>query len=261
MGERTSYVEGTPSWVELVTSDPEGARAFYGALFGWEFDINPDPNTGNYTQAMLHGKRIAGMDGRPAPAGMPTVWTTYFATSDAEKVAERITEHGGSVQMAPMDVMDYGRMAIGADPSGATFGLWQAGTHTGSQLVNEPGAFCWNELNTRDLDGAAAFYEGVLGVRFEDFPTGEGGPRYKVFHTAAGIAGGAMDVSDQLPAMPPFWSVYFDVEDANATVARVTELGGSVLFPVTDSPQGPVAGLTDPQGGAFSIIALTNPAA
>ncbi len=259
MGERTSYREGTPSWVDLMTSDPEGARAFYGGLFGWEFEIDPDPATMNYTSCRLNGKRVAGMGGQPAPAGMPTLWTTYFAVDDADKTAERIAEHGGAVQMAPMDVMDLGRMAIAADREGAMFGLWQGRQHIGAELVNQPGTFVWAELSTRDLDGGTAFYSEVLGQRWDDFDTGGQGPRYRVANVEGKVVGGALQMGPEVPAeVPSNWGVYFGVEDADAAVAKATELGGSVQAPVFDTPQGPMAVLRDPQGGMFSVIALRN---
>jgi len=255
MSERTSYLEGTPSWVDLMTTDPEGARAFYGALFGWEFEVDPNPETGNYTMCRLRGKNVAGMGGQPVTGGMPTVWATYFAADDADKIAERITEHGGKILMAPMDVMDAGRMTMAADLEGAMFGAWQAGRHTGAELVNEPGTFTWNELRTRDLDGSTAFYGEVFGLRWEDYGTGGEGPRYKVASTAAGVVAGAMEMGPEFPAgVPAHWLTYFAVADTAATAAKATDLGGTIQVPVTDSPQGPLAVLNDPQGGMFAII-------
>jgi predicted enzyme related to lactoylglutathione lyase len=255
MGERTSYLEGTPCWVDLMTTDPEGARAFYGALFGWEFDIDPNPETGNYTMCRLRGKTVAGMGGQPAAAGMPTGWTTYFAADDVDKIAERVAEHGGNVMMAPMDVMDAGRMAMASDRDGAMFGLWQAQQHIGSELVNEPGTLTWNELRTRDLAGATAFYTEALGLRWEDYGDG-----YKVAYVGSGVVAGAMEMSQEFPpGTPAHWHVYFAVDDTAASAARVTELGGTIQVPVTDSPQGPFAVANDPQGGVLSIIQVTNP--
>jgi uncharacterized protein len=261
MAERTSYLEGTPCWVDLATSDPAGARAFYGGMFGWDFDIDPDPQTGNYTMCRLDGKNVVGMAGQPAEGGMPTVWMTYFAVDDVDKTAERVSEHGGKVHMAPMDVMDSGRMAVAADREGAMFGLWQARQHIGAELVNQPGTVVWNELMTRDLDGGTAFYTEVLGLRWEDYDTGGEGPRYRLANTSVGNVGGALEMSAEMPAeMPASWGVYFAVQDAPAAVARATELGGSVQVPVFDTPQGPTAVLRDPQGGTFSVIAIANPA-
>jgi predicted enzyme related to lactoylglutathione lyase len=258
MGERTSYQEGVPSWVDVMTSDPEGARAFYSGLFGWELDVDSDPETGNYTTAQVRGKRVAGLAGQPAE-GMPTVWTTYFATDDVDKTAARIREHGGTVVMEPMTITDAGRMALAADPTGAMFGLWQAGTHTGAQLVNEPGAFIWNELATRDLDAATEFYAAVLGLTAEDLETGESGMRYRTLHTGGKIAAGSLQLDDSWgPDTPAHWMTYFAVDDTDATVARAIELGGTVRVPATDSPHGRFAVLVDPQGGAFTVINMQN---
>jgi predicted enzyme related to lactoylglutathione lyase len=261
MGERTSYLEGTPCWVDLMTTDPERARAFYGALFGWEFDIDPDPQTQHYTMCRLRGKNVAGMGGEPAPGGMPTVWTTYFASDDADKIAERAAEHGGKILMAPMDVMEVGRMAMAADREGAIFGMWQARQHIGGELVNEPGTLVWNELHTRDLDGSTAFYAETLGLRWEDYSDGSEGPRYKVAYVGSGMVAGAMEMGPEFPAgIPAHWQLYFAVEDAAASAAKAAELGGTIQVPVTDSPQGPFAVVSDPQGGVFSIIAMINAA-
>src|SRR6266567_488224 len=121
-----------------------------------------------YTQARIGGLRVAGLMGEPKPDGVPVGWTTYFATDDVDGTVKRITDSGGTVTMAPEDVMDQGRMAMAADPQGAVFGLWQAGRHFGSALVNEPGTICWNELMTPDLEATRRFYSAVFGYDWED---------------------------------------------------------------------------------------------
>jgi len=131
----------------------------------------------HYTNCTLRGRNVAGMGGDPAPDGMPTVWTTYMAVDDADAAAKRGTGNGGALMMEPMDVMSLGRMAVATDPTGAAFGMWQAVDHIGSSLVNEPGAVTWTELATRDLDAAKRFYSAVFGYGWDDFDTGEGGPR------------------------------------------------------------------------------------
>jgi uncharacterized protein len=256
MGERTSYQEGIPSWVDVMTSDPEGARTFYGGLFGWDLEVNADPNTGNYTTARVRGKRVAGLGGMPTE-GMPTVWTTYFATDDVDKSVARVREHGGTVLMEPMTITDAGRMAMATDPTGAAFGLWQAGTHTGAELVNEPGGFAWNELATHDLDAATEFYTAVFGLTTEPLDTGEGGPQYRTLHAGGNIAAGSLQMDDSWGAdFPAHWMTYFAVADTDATVAKAAELGGTVRVPATDSPHGRFAVLSDPQGGAFTVITM-----
>lgn len=253
MAERTSYQEGTPCWVDLASSDPADARAFYGDLLGWEFDIGGE-EFGYYTMAKVRGKNVAGLAGQFMPDS-PVAWTTYFAADDADKTAAKIREHGGAVLMEPMDVPGSGRMAMATDPGGAVFGLWQAAGHVGAQLVNEPGAVVWNELGTRDLVAAADFYAAVLGVTLEDMDTGGEGPGYKTLHVDGGMVAGAMQLDDSWPAgTRPQWTPYFVVADADAAVARAGELGAGVVAPPIDTPYGRFGVLTDRQGGVFAVI-------
>jgi predicted enzyme related to lactoylglutathione lyase len=252
VAEVNSYAPGTPSWVDLTTSDPEGARRFYGGLFGWDFDIG-SAETGHYTSCLLRGHRVAGIGGEPAPDGLPTAWTTYIATADADATAKLVADNGGTLTMEPFDVMRLGRMFVASDPAGAVFGSWQAGEHHGAQLVNEPGTLTWNELYTRDLDRAREFYGNVYGYTWQRLDTP--GSRYFTFAVDGKVVGGSMEMDDTWPAdLPTHWMTYFAVADTDATVARAEELGGAISVPPTDSPQGPFAVLRDPQGGAFSVI-------
>ncbi len=257
MPEVTSYAPGSPCWFDLTTSDPDGARAFYGELFGWHLEVGP-PETGYYAQAQVHGKPVAGIGGQPKPDELPVAWTTYLATDDLDATVKRVLENAGTVTMAPLDVMDQGRMAVAVDPTGAAFGLWQPGRHFGAALVNEPGAVCWSELGTRDLDGARRFYSALFGDEWEDVDTGEGGPPYATFSVDGRAVGGAYVMSEDVPAdVPASWMVDFAVADTDATVAKAQEMGGGVNMAAVDSPYGRFAILRDPQGGVFSVIELS----
>ncbi|MDP8978075.1 MAG: VOC family protein [Actinomycetota bacterium] len=254
MAEVSSYAPGTPSWVDLATSDPEGARNFYGRLFGWSFEVGP-AETGHYTMCQLHGGNVAGMAGEPAREGVPTAWTTYMATDDADAVARRIAEGDGTVLMGPMDVMSQGRLLVAADPAGALFGVWQAGDLVGASVVNEPGSLVWSELATRDLAAAQVFYTQVFGHAWEPVDTGEGGPAYQVFSVDGRAVGGAMQMTADWPEqIPSHWMAYFAVEDTEAAAAAAQELGGTVRVPPTDSPYGRFAVLSDPQGAVFTVM-------
>jgi len=256
MAEVSSYEPGTPSWTDLMTSDPDAARRFYGELFGWELQVGT-AEFGYYTMCELGGKPVAGISGEPAPEGVPTAWTTYFAVDDVDAVVGRITAAGGAVNMPPMDIGAEGRMAIAADPTGAVFGLWQAGRHIGALLVNEPGAVSWHELATRDLDAAKRFYTAVFGHGWDDVDTGEGGPPYATFSVKASLAGGVVQMTADWPAgVPSHWVPYFSVADTDAVVKQAAELGGGVNMPPTDSPYGRFASLRDPQGAVFDVIRL-----
>jgi predicted enzyme related to lactoylglutathione lyase len=153
-----------------------------------------------------------------------------------------------------MDVMDAGRMAVVIDPSGAAVALWQASKHIGATLVNEPGAFIWNELITDDPK-AAEFYTRVLGVTTSTMDMGTG--EYTLFHVGGDMVGGT--VPPPMAGVPNHWHVYFAVDDADATAARITGLGGSIVVEPFDSPVGRMAVARDPQGAMFSIIQPTPP--
>ncbi len=259
MGEVSSYAPGTPSWVDLATSDPRGARSFYGRLFGWGFEIGP-AETGHYTMCQLEGRSVAGMAGEPPREGVPTAWTMYMATDDADGVARRITDGGGTVLMGPLDVMSQGRLVVASDPVGALFGVWQAGDHVGASLVNEPGSLVWSELATRDLAAAQVFYTQVFGYDWEPVDTGEGGPAYQTFSVDGRTVGGAMHMTADWPEqIPPHWMTYFATADTEATAAAAEALGGAVRVPPTDSPYGRFAVLSDPQGAVFTVMRAAGP--
>jgi predicted enzyme related to lactoylglutathione lyase len=256
MAEVSSYQPGTPSWVDLMSRDPAASRRFYGELFGWELELG-GPESGNYAMCRLRGKPVAGIGGEPAPEGLPTAWTTYFATDDVDAAIERISGNGGRINMPPVDIGAEGRMAVAADPTGAVFGVWRAGNHFGAALVNEPGAISWNELATRDLDAARRFYSAVFGHGWEDVDTGEAGPPYATFSVDGRAVGGAMQMTADWPAeVPSHWAPYFAVADPDDAVKRAVDLGAQVTLPPTDSPYGRFALLRDPQGAVFDVIRL-----
>lgn len=254
MSERSSYAPGTPAWVDLGTPDVDAAIEFYGGLFGWDVPESENAEqTGGYRQAMLRGKPVAGL--MPLmQEGQPPAWSTYVSVEDADATVAKAREAGGNVIAEPMDVMDLGRMAVFADPTGAVLGIWRPGTFVGAEVVNEAGAVVWNELDTRDTDAAKAFYADVFGWGFEErrFEAG----LYTSIRLGETPVGGMIDISDRVPdEVPDHWLVYFAVEDADATVAKLQELGGSVAFGPTDlSEVGRIAVATDPFGAAFAVI-------
>jgi len=251
---KTEYQPGTPSWVDLATTDPAAAKAFYDPLFDWTFD---DQNTGNaemaYTLVSRGGQVVAGLAGQSPDmqaAGAPPMWSTYVTVTDADATAGTIEQAGGVVMAKPFDVMDAGRMCVAADPTGAVFCTWQAKEHIGATLVNEPGSFGWTELLTPDIDTAAAFYHEVFGW---DAHTEAMGPmRYTEFRLGGEPVAGGMP--PPMPGIPPSWSVYFVVADCDATVADAKQRGGQVLNEPMDIPPGRFAVLMDPQGAAFNVI-------
>jgi uncharacterized protein len=253
MPEFTSYSAGTPSWVDHATKDLAASNAFYGALFGWEADDQGE-EMGNYTLLRKAGKTVAG-NMPAAMEGQPSVWTSYVSVDDADATVERAKKAGAMVFVEPMDVMDIGRMAVMADPTGAAIGIWQPKTFKGAELANETGAFSWNELSTRDVPAAKAFYTEVFG--WEPNELDMGGMTYTEWKLGEKSVAGMMSMPDMVPAeVPAHWLVYFAVDDTDASVSKATELGATTLVPPMDIPPGRFAVLSDPDGAAFAIIKM-----
>lgn len=191
MPEMTDYAPGTPIWVDVATTDLRGARDFYRALFGWESEDGPE-EFGGYTMFTRGGKMVAGV-GPVMGEGQPVVWSTYLAVDDADKTTEQVTSAGGQVLVAPMTIPGAGRMAVYADPTGAAIGAWQPAEHKGFELVNEPGSVVWNELATRDVEAANAFYRDAFGL---DPQASEFDPSYLTLHAGGRPAGGLMPMPE-----------------------------------------------------------------
>jgi predicted enzyme related to lactoylglutathione lyase len=254
MSDRTSYAAGTPCWVDLGTPDIEAAASFYGGLFAWSI---PEPEnaeqTGGYRQAMLRGKPVAGV--MPLmQEGQPPAWSTYISVEDADATAAKVREAGGSVLAEPMDVLDLGRMAVFMDTAGATFGIWQPGSFVGAEVVNEANALVWNEINTRDVEAAKAFYAKVFGWSYDEreFETGS----YVSLKSGEDTVGGMIDITGRVPdEVPNHWLAYFAVEDADATIEKASGSGGEAVFGPEDIGEvGRIAVLKDPFGAVFAVI-------
>jgi len=268
------YIPGVPCWIDTTQPDPDAAAAFYGGLFGWELeDAMPPEAPGRYLMARLGGRDVAAVSSQMEGAPPVATWNTYVWVADADATAEKVRAAGGTVLSEPFDVMEAGRMAVLADPSGAVFAAWQPGQHRGAEVVNEPGSLNFNDLHTRDVDGARAFYGAVFG--WETLGAMGGGfpwalPGYGDFLEArrpgmrAGMKEmGAPDrfedvvatmrpIPDDQPDMRPHWGVTFAVDDADAIAARAAELGGTVLVAPFDAPWVRIAVIADPQGATFT---------
>jgi uncharacterized protein len=277
--ERDGYPAGVPCWVDTAQPDPEAAVRFYGDLFGWEF-VNrmPDGADGQYFIAQLRGRDVAAVGSQPEHAPPIPAWNTYVWVDSADDTAAGVTAAGGKVLVEPFDVFDAGRMAVLSDPSGAVFCVWQANAHSGAQLVNEPGTWNFSGLNTRDPEGAKAFYGAVFGWEADAVDLGEGestmwtlpgygdyleqrDPDLRRRMAADGAPAGFEDAvawlmrmsSDQFPDdVPPHWSTTFAVADADGIANRAAELGGKVLVPPFDAPFVRMTVLSDPQGATFT---------
>jgi predicted enzyme related to lactoylglutathione lyase len=272
MPERDHYIPGVPCWVDTSQPDPEGALDFYRGLFGWEFEsVMPPDVPGEYFMARIRGGDVAAVGSIPEEVPQVALWNTYVAVASADDTAAKVRDAGGNVVMEPFDVMSSGRMTVCTDREGAAFCAWQANEHFGAGIVNEHGALNFNGLNTRDVAAAKAFYGAVFGWTTLNLGAGEmwtlpgygddlerDNPDLRKMLAEFGGPAGFEDVvasinpipGDQ-PGTPPHWSVTFGVDDADATAAKASELGGKVIVPPFDAPWSRPTILSDPQGATF----------
>ena len=261
MAEKNGFANGEFCWAELSTTDPGAAKDFYTSLFGWGLEDAEVPGSDTpYSMFKVGDGYVGGafvqMD-EERKQGIPPHWTLYISVDDADGFAKRADAAGGTVLAPAFDVMDAGRMAVIADPTGAVFGLWQAGQHRGYGVVGETGAVTWHELMTSDVAKAKAFYEEVFDWKGEAFPTpgNDGGVPYTVFKKGEEQVGGAMQNPEGMESIPPHWMLYYYSDDCDATANKVKELGGQIYFGPQDIPTvGRFATCADPQGAAFSLL-------
>jgi predicted enzyme related to lactoylglutathione lyase len=249
------HVPGTVTWVDLMSTDPEASRKFYTTLFGWTFELG-GPETGGYGMAKLAGENISGVGGQPPGMQMPSAWNVYFASDDVDATITKAKALGASVFMGPMDIMEEGRLAFFADPTGAHFGVWQGKKHTGAQLIDEPGAMCWREVNTPDAAKAVDFYCKLFGLEPKKM---EGNMEYWTLHKGPTTVAGVLQMTKEWAGVPPHWMTYFAVSDTDAAAKRILESGGKVSVPPFDTPYGRISVVNDPTGAVFSIIKQTTP--
>jgi predicted enzyme related to lactoylglutathione lyase len=257
MGERTSYTHGTFSWVENATTDQDGAKRFYATLFGWDYDDSPVGDGVVYSMAKLGDDFVAAIAPQQPDErqmGVPPHWNSYITVDDVDSVSARVEDGGGTLHAPPFDVMDVGRMAALSDPTGAVAYLWQAKRHIGAGLVNSPGAFCWNELATRDPDVAQQFWSGLLGWEFERI---DAAPMdYWTIRNAGSDNGGMHRMRDEMPPeVPSHWLVYFAVASIDAALETALGAGGPTILPKTQAGgTNTFAVVSDPNGATFGLF-------
>ena len=258
-------------WYELITTDPDGARAFYQSVVaGWAIDGSGEamPNGSEYRMIRRSDGREEGgiltltpeMQGH----GARPMWAGYISVDDVDRTIEAISADGGQALVPPFDIPNVGRIAMVADPVGVPFYVMKAIPPAGQpDAVSD--AFDpmkaehvrWNELSTTDQDGAIAFFGRHFGWTQEGgMPMGEMGD-YK-FVQANGVSIGAiMPKPPQSPASA--WIHYIGVDDIDRAAAAITAGGGQKLYEPMEIPDGEyaLAGI-DPQGAVFGLVGPRN---
>jgi predicted enzyme related to lactoylglutathione lyase len=253
MAERTEYTPGTFSWTDLSTTDQDAAKRFYADLFGWTYTDNPVGENSFYSMAGIGDKHVAAIATQPQQqldAGVPPSWNSYITVQSADETLARARELGATVHADAFDVMEAGRMGVIQDPQGAYVLVWEPKAHLGAGLVNAPGALSWNELSTSDMDGSTSFYSDLFGwtvTPVEGMETPYSAIKNSADHSNGGIR------PTMPPDSPPFWLVYFAVEDLDRTLTKVGELGGNVILGSTDIGLAKIGVVQDPQGAVFAL--------
>jgi predicted enzyme related to lactoylglutathione lyase len=274
MPERDGYIPGVPCWIDTSQPDPEASLDFYSGLFGWEFEnVMPADSDGVYFVGRIRGLDAAAVGSIPEGLPQAATWNTYVWVDSADETASKVRDADGSVLMEPFDIPGSGRMAVFTDPEGAVFCVWQAKEFKGAQIVNEHGSVNFNDLNTRDVEGAKAFYGSVFGWEVLELPGGFRAwtlPSYgdylerrdpdlrkrnaeldapKGFED---VVGSIVPLGDDRRDVPAHWNVTFAVDDADAIAEKATELGGKVLAPPMDAPWVRLTVVADPHGATFT---------
>ncbi|MFI2424265.1 VOC family protein [Streptomyces sp. NPDC018955] len=248
----TRHTPGTPCWVSLTVHGLEATEEFYGALFGWEFRPGPR-QLGPYVRALLDGREVAGIGVLPPGRDLPVAWTPYFASDDVDLTANAVRSRGGTVGVGPLDAAGSGRLAIGSDPCGAVFGVWQAAASPGTAVSGVPGTPAWYELTTFEAARTAKFYETVFG--HDEEPAVPADPDHVTLRLDGRPVAGVHGVGRALPRdRGPHWTTYFTVAGTDDAVERVLRLGGRLLVPPHEGPHGRVAAVADPEGARFAVV-------
>ena len=244
-------------WYELMTTDMDAAKAFYGAVIGW-FAQAADQSHTRYTIMSAGDRPVASLMPLPEPvrqAGGRPGWLGYILADDADVATEEVRRAGGTVHRAPDDIPGVGRFSVVADPQGAVFMLFRpSGGDNPPAPPMTPGHVGWHELYASDWPAAFDFYAGRFGwTKADALDMGPMGT-YQLFAAGGEPIGGMMNKPDGMRA--PVWTFYFVVPAADAAVGRITEHGGQVLMGPHQVPGGSwiVHGM-DPQGAMFALVA------
>ena len=258
-----THATGVPCWMDLLTSDTARAREFYGRVFGWTAQ-EASPEFGGYFMFTVGGMPVAGC--MPAQPGMDLadVWGVYLTSADAAGTLAAAVALGARARFEPSPVADLGVQALLDDPSGAGIGIWQPGTFAGFGPIGtgRPGTPAWFQLHATDYPGSVSFYRDAFGwapqamsdtgdFRLTAILDGGAGAPEQPGQPVAGIMDANAHLAEGDSAR---WEIYVSVDDADKTLATVSELGGTIVREAADTPFGRFGDVRDPMGAIFNVI-------
>jgi uncharacterized protein len=249
------HAPGSFCWFELGTTNQSAAKSFYQSLFDWSSEDFPMGEIGSYTMFRVNGRDVGAaytLDPQRYE-GVPPFWNLYVSVQNADATAQRAGELGANVHMPPFDVMQFGRMSVISDPTGAVFSIWQPIQHSGVTVTGVDGTVCWADLNTPNVDKAKDFYSQLFGWTIKP---GENDPSgYLHIQNGETYIGGIPPAEHRNPQAPPHWMIYFLVSDCAASTDKAKSLGAGILMPTQKIQSvGTMAILKDPQGAVFALF-------
>jgi predicted enzyme related to lactoylglutathione lyase len=261
--DSTTSARGSFIWYELMTTDPQGAKAFYDSVVGWTTGEGSPEFNGYRMIGRADGGQAGGVlpltDEMQQHGARPT-WLGYIGVDDVDKAVTAIEQDGGKALMPAFDIPGIGRIAMVADPQGAPFYIMKPIPPEGREnepsdafSVEQPQHVRWNELSTTDQDAAVAFYTSHFGwTQVGDMDMGEMG-KYR-FIQDNGVGIGA--IMPKMPQMPvSAWTYYIGVDDIDRASSAVQSGGGTILHGPMEIPGGEFAlNALDPQGASFGLV-------
>lgn len=244
---RTPWPAGAPCWLDLMVPDIVAARKFYASVTDWTF-VDTGPRFGHFQMCRVGDRNAAGMGATMTPA-CPAGWTVYFASEDIEATAALIVESGGSFLLEPTAVGDVCRVAVARDNLGVLFGVFEAGSSIGFEVMGEPGALVWQSGSFTDVARARQFYGAVFGHGFAEIPPLD--PQLYGGFTVGGEVIGATVCAPE--GAPNGWTAVIAVADVDEAVDVASGGGATVLRPPEDTPFGRMSTLADPFGAVFAV--------
>jgi len=249
-------------WYELMTPDPDGAKAFYGAVVGWNVDAQSSFPNGYRMIGRSDGKSAGGvlpLTDEMQQHGARPIWLGYILVPDVDRAVASIDQAGGNALMPAFDIPNVGRVAMVTDPQGAPFYIMKP-----TPPANDPRAKSdvfspteqqrvgWNELSTSNPVAARRFYGEQFGWDSNDFmDMGEMGEYRFLDHHGTRI--GAL--CGTMPGQAPRWRYYFRVPSISAAKAAAEQGGGTVHMGPHQVPTGEYIIIgSDPQGAEFALV-------
>ena len=250
-------------WYELMTPDPDAAKAFYDTVVGWSIEAQSQFPNGYRMIGRSDGGFAGGvlpLDAEMQQHGARPTWLGYLYVDDVDASVADIEKAGGKTFMPAFDIPNIGRVAMVADPAGAPFYIMkpippegQPDAQSDVFSTDQPQHVRWNELSTTNPDGAVEFYRRHFGWGQEgDMDMGEMG-KYRFIQNGPTTIGAIMRKPPQLPVS--LWTYYVGVDDIDRAAEAITSGGGQILNGPMEIPGGEFAlNAMDPQGAPFGLV-------